>query len=88
MRFDVTAWVEGIAAGGSNRGIMLKNKTETSTTYTEFYGSRTSATSYRPKLIVTYTEDKPTTATSVTASKSGYNVGESNFSKLGRNQSQ
>lgn len=77
MRFDVTSWVEGIAAGGSNRGIMLKNKTETSTTYTEFYGSRTSATSYRPKLIVTYTEDKPTTATSVTASKSGYNVGES-----------
>lgn len=76
MTFDVTSWVSRIAGGGSNFGLMLKNQIEASTSYTEFYGTRTSATSYRPKLTVVYTEDKPTTASSVTASKSGYNVGE------------
>ena len=77
MTFNVTDWVARIAGGGSNFGLMLKNQIEASTSYTEFYGTRTSATSYRPKLTVVYTEDKPATATSVTASKSGYNVGES-----------
>lgn len=77
MTFDVTSWVSRIAGGGSNFGLMLKNQIEASTSYTEFYGTRTGATSYRPKLTVVYTQDKPTTATSVTASKSGYNVGES-----------
>lgn len=76
MRFDVTDWVSGIAGGGSNFGLMLKNQIEASSSYTEFYGSRTGSTSYRPKLTVTYTEDKPTTASGVTASKSTYNVGE------------
>ena len=76
MRFDVTDRVSGIAGGGSNFGLMLKNQIEASSSYTEFYGSRTGSTSYRPKLTVTYTEDKPTTASGVTASKSTYNVGE------------
>lgn len=77
IRFDLTSWVSGVAGTRSNFGIMLKNQVEASTSYTEFYGSRTGATNYRPKLTVTYTEDKPTTATSVTASKSVYKVGES-----------
>lgn len=67
MSFNVKTWIEGIAGGGSNYGLILKNQVEASTSYTEFYGSRNSATSYRPKLTVVYTTDKPSTASTLTS---------------------
>ena len=50
-----------------NYGIVLRNTT-TSPTYAEFFGSRTSASSYRPKLVITY-YDKPTAASSISTSR-------------------
>ena len=67
MSYDVTSWVSNVVNESvHNYGLCLRNKTESGTTYSEFYGTRTGATSYRPKLTVVYTEDKPTQATSVT----------------------
>ncbi|MGN1334569.1 MAG: DNRLRE domain-containing protein, partial [Anaerovoracaceae bacterium] len=74
--FDLTGWVQSVAAGGRNFGIVIKNQVESSYSYVEFYGSRTSSTSYRPRLTVYYTPDKPATPSSVTSSKGSYVAGE------------
>lgn len=63
---DLTAYARGVANGSlKNYGIMLKGASETGH-YCEFVGSRHSTSSLRPKLTVVY-YDKPTTATSVSA---------------------
>lgn len=51
----------------SNYGIVLRNTTS-SPEFAEFYGSRTTLTSCRPKLVVTY-YDKPTVPESVSLSR-------------------
>lgn len=50
-----------------NYGIAFRNFSDTPE-YAEFYGSRATSTSYRPKLVVTY-YDKPTSVTSITTSR-------------------
>lgn len=45
-----------VAGGNRNHGILLKNQVESTSGYTEFCGCRTSATSYRPKFAVTYSD--------------------------------
>lgn len=50
-----------------NYGIVMRNVTS-SPEFAEFYGSRTSLTSYRPKLVVTY-YDKPTAPETVSMSR-------------------
>lgn len=64
--FDVTSWARDIAAGASNYGLVIRNYTESSTSYVEFYGSRSSSSAYRPVFLVEYEEpyvaDVPTTA--------------------------
>lgn len=63
--FDVLSYAKGVAAGTmTDYGLALKNTT-TSPSYTSFFGSR--ATSYKPKLVITY-YSKPTTATSASIS--------------------
>lgn len=74
--WDISSWVSNVAGGNSNHGIILKNQVESTNGYTEFYGSRTSATSYRPKLVVTYS-DVVSTPTTVSTDKSKYEQGES-----------
>ena len=74
--WDISSWVSDVAGGDSNHGILLKNQVESTSGYTEFYGSRTSATSYRPKLVVTYS-DVVSTPTTVSTDKSKYEQGES-----------
>lgn len=51
----------------SNYGIVLRNTTD-SPGYAEFYGSRTTLSSYRPKLVVTY-YDKPTVPESLSLAR-------------------
>lgn len=66
MSYNVTTWAKNVVSEKvNNYGLCLRNKTETGTSYTEFYGTRTGATSYRPKLTVVYTDDKPTQPTKV-----------------------
>ncbi|MDD7718567.1 MAG: DNRLRE domain-containing protein [Eubacteriaceae bacterium] len=50
-----------------NYGIVMRNVTSTPG-FAEFYGTRTSLTSYRPKLVVTY-YDKPTAPSSLSISR-------------------
>ncbi len=65
--FDLQYFVQNIASGKrTNYGIVLKNITS-SPSIAMFYGSRSTESAYRPKLVVTY-YSKPTTATSVKAS--------------------
>ncbi|MDD6043355.1 MAG: DNRLRE domain-containing protein, partial [Eubacteriaceae bacterium] len=65
-----------------NYGIVIRNATSTPK-YAEFYGSRTSLTSYRPKLVVTY-YDKPTAPESVSTSrKSGESYISSSYMREG-----
>ncbi|MDY3010718.1 MAG: DNRLRE domain-containing protein, partial [Clostridiales Family XIII bacterium] len=65
--FNVLSFVKGLAAGSfSNYGLAINNETS-SPSYACFYGSRTSSSSYRPKLVCTY-YSKPTTATSASIS--------------------
>ena len=55
VSLDITEWVQRIAMGGENYGLMCKAAYEsTSNSYTEFYGSRSPETEYRPRLIVYY----------------------------------
>ena len=73
--WSVKSWVRSIAEGGANNGLCLRNSVESTSSYAEFYGSRTSSASYRPKLTVVYS-DTVTNATSVTTDKSRYVQGE------------
>lgn len=58
--FDVTSWAQTIADGGDDEyGLVIRNYTESSTSYVEFYGSRSSSTAYRPVFLVDYSADKP-----------------------------
>lgn len=68
--FDLTTWAKGMADGTlAKKGLALMASNEsTASTYVKFYGSRTSSTTKRPKLVATY-YDTPTTATSVTTDK-------------------
>lgn len=68
-----------------NYGIVMRNVTS-SPEFAEFYGSRTSLTSYRPKLVVTY-YDKPTVADTVAVSrKSGDEYIDSIYLRKGYNK--
>lgn len=53
--FNILSYVEGVAAGNADYGLVLKNTTSTPS-YASFYGSRSSAAATRPNLTVTYTE--------------------------------
>lgn len=80
--FDVTGFARKVAGSTSNYGLVLKNLTS-SPSYAEFYGSRSTLTSYRPKLVVTY-YDKPTALTSLSlARKSGENYTSTNYHRKG-----
>jgi len=58
--FDVTSWAQTIADGGDDEyGLVVRNYTESSTSYVEFYGSRSSSTAYRPVFLVDYSSDTP-----------------------------
>lgn len=78
--FDVTSFARKVADEDvTNYGVVMKNITS-DPDYACFHGSR--ASSYKPKLVVTY-YDKPTSLSTLTTSKytsSGY-VGTSYFSK-------
>lgn len=82
--FDIKAFAKNVANDSiSNYGLMLYNKTE-SPGIGVFYGGRTTSTSYRPKLVVTY-YSVPTTPTSadlnIKSGKSGSKVNKSVFVK-------
>lgn len=65
--FDVTTFARNVANGSiTNYGLQLYNKTS-SPSYACFYGRR--ASSYKPKLVVTY-HTKPTAASTLTVSNS------------------
>ena len=53
--FNVLSYVQGVASGSADYGLVLKNTTS-SPSYASFYGSRCSTASKRPNLTVTYTE--------------------------------
>ena len=73
---DIRSFARNLAASKyGNYGLQLRNASETGHTYTEFYGSRTSASDYRPKMTVVY-YDGPTIASSVTAEKAMVKSGE------------
>ena len=62
---DLTSHVRKVAAEEiGSYGIMLRNKEESSSGYTEFYNARFATAKYRPKLTVTF-YDKPTQASAV-----------------------
>lgn len=69
---DLTSWCRGLAADSfSNYGILLRASDESgSGIFTRYYGTRSSSSSYTPKMVVKYV-DEPATASSVTAA-SGY----------------
>ena len=65
--WDVTTFVKNVASGSiTNYGLLLYNKSS-DPSFAAFFGSR--ASSYKPKLVVTY-YDKPATPTSLTLSRS------------------
>ena len=72
---DLTSYVRKVAKGTADYGILLKTKDEAVSKYAKFYGSRHSSSSYRPKLVVTYT-DKPTIASSLKVSSQYLKPGE------------
>ena len=53
--FNVLPYVQGVASGSTDYGLVLKNTTSTPS-YASFYGSRCSTASKRPNLTITYTE--------------------------------
>ncbi|MDR1018538.1 MAG: DNRLRE domain-containing protein [Lachnospiraceae bacterium] len=65
LNFNLTNHVRKYANGTlGNHGMLIRDTAEGSNSYTEFYGSRTTTATYRPKLVVVY-YDGPTKATSV-----------------------
>lgn len=66
--FNVLSYAKALASGSvSGYGLMLKSADVDNADYSCFYGSRTSSSSYRPKLVVTH-YSKPTTASSASIS--------------------
>ena len=66
--FNVLSYAKALADGSvSGYGLMLKSADVDNADYSCFYGSRTSSSSYRPKLVVTH-YSKPTTASSASIS--------------------
>lgn len=70
--FNIKSWVQSVVMQQiDNYGLVIKNQVEASTSYVEFYGTRSTTTAYRPYLAVTYTADEPAipTVSSVTGSR-------------------
>ncbi len=66
--FNVISYIQALAGGSvSGYGLMLKSADVDNAGYACFYGSRTAASAYRPKLVITH-YTKPTTATSASIS--------------------
>ncbi len=51
---NATIFARWVANGNSNYGMVLKGNNESLQRFVKFYGSRTTSTSYRPKLSVVY----------------------------------
>ena len=69
VSLTVTDWARDIAnESKTNYGLMLKNTTEPTSSYAEFFATTHTVSARRPKLVVSYT-DGPTKASSVSAEK-------------------
>lgn len=66
--FDITAYGRSVSKGNNDFGIMLRASDEsTANVYAEFYGTRSSKSSYLPKVSVVY-YDVPTTPDTISVS--------------------